>query len=98
MIPSFRHSCNAVLPLLSSAFTSAPCSSSRRTTSGSPINEALCNGVEPSFLRAFTSAPCSSSNRWTEPPLGPGPSDAVCNGVHPWRSSALMSAPYSISF
>jgi hypothetical protein len=47
---------------LSLAFTSAPCSSSHRTTSRCPRTDANSRGVRPHRPGAFTSAPCLSSD------------------------------------
>ena len=82
--------CSAVLPFLSTAFTSTPRSRNRRTIAADPTSTAQCNGVLPSYLEIFGSAPCSSSTKTTS-----GRLDVVAqsNGVAPTVFCALTSAP-----
>ena len=95
--PSSTATCNAVLPCLSSAITSAPLSGNGRTTSRRPLTskEAKCKGVEPFSTRAFISAQRSSSRRIISS-LAPW-YEALCNGVQPSFARTFTSAPCSSS-
>jgi hypothetical protein len=70
------------------ASTSAPCSSSRRTLTGSPLDQ--CSAVAPDVFAAFAFAPAFSSS-FTASVLPTA--DAHISGVAPSLSAA--STPYS---
>jgi hypothetical protein len=72
--------CNAVPPLLSLAFTSAPLATSFPATNVTPLNAAACKAVRPAGIRAFTCAWCASSSSTT--PALPA-NAATINGVSP---------------
>ena len=87
----FDATCNGVLPLPSSRFTSAPTSSKHSTTSTASSCDAMCNGVQPLWFCTFGSAPPSSKSftSWGVPRR-----DATCSGVECLLSSAFTSAPW----